>query len=127
MSGDIDVDCSGVVETGVPLEEMGRRVYRRLIEVASGVRSQSEDLGLGGEEIVPWQIEERSCERAERANHRHSALAKRRPSAASSATDIHRATEAVPARRRPDRAPPSQRRLIMARGSRRSPTSRLGR
>ncbi len=56
MSGDIDVDCSGVVETGVPLEEMGRRVYRRLIEVASGDRSQSEDLGLGGEEIVPWQI-----------------------------------------------------------------------
>jgi altronate hydrolase len=35
---------------------MGRRVYRRLIEVASGDRSQSEDLGLGGEEIVPWQI-----------------------------------------------------------------------
>jgi altronate hydrolase len=56
MSGDIDVDCSGVVEAGVPLEEMGRRVYRRLIEVASGDRSQSEDLGLGGEEIVPWQI-----------------------------------------------------------------------
>ena len=56
MSGDIDVDCSGVVETGVPLEEMGRRVYRRLIEVASGDRSQSEGLGLGGEEIVPWQI-----------------------------------------------------------------------
>jgi altronate hydrolase len=56
MSGDIDVDCSGVVETGVPLEEMGRRVYRRLIEVASVDRSQSEGLGLGGEEIVPWQI-----------------------------------------------------------------------
>jgi altronate hydrolase len=56
MSGDIDVDCSGVVETGVPLEEMGRRVYRRLIEVASGDRTQSEGLGLGGEEIVPWQI-----------------------------------------------------------------------
>ena len=56
MSGDIDVDCSGVVETGVPLRGDGRRVYRRLIEVASGDRSQSEDLGLGGEEIVPWQI-----------------------------------------------------------------------
>jgi altronate hydrolase len=56
MSGDIDVDCSGVVETGVPMEVMGQRVYRRLIEVASGDRSQSEGLGLGGEEIVPWQI-----------------------------------------------------------------------
>src|SRR3954465_4196349 len=56
MAGDIDLDCSGVIESGTPLEEMGRRVYRRLIEVASGDRSQSEGLGLGGEEIVPWQI-----------------------------------------------------------------------
>ena len=56
MSGDIDVDCSGVVEAGVPLEEMGQRVYRRLIEVASGDRSCSEVLGVGGEEFVPWQI-----------------------------------------------------------------------
>jgi altronate hydrolase len=56
MSGDIDVDCSGIVETGQPLAEVGEQVYRRLIEVASGDRSTSEALGLGGEEIVPWQI-----------------------------------------------------------------------
>jgi len=56
MTGDIDVDCSGVVEAGVPLLDMGRRVYQRLIDVASGERSKSEELGLGGEEMVPWQI-----------------------------------------------------------------------
>jgi altronate hydrolase len=56
MTDDIDVDCSGVVEAGVTVEEMGRRVYRSLIEVASGARSASEALGVGGEEIVPWQI-----------------------------------------------------------------------
>ena len=39
-----------------PLTEVGEEIYRTLIEVASGRRSQSEELGLGGEEIVPWQI-----------------------------------------------------------------------
>jgi altronate hydrolase len=56
MTGDIDVDCSGVVEAGVPLLDMGRQVYQALIDVASGERSKSEELGLGGEEMVPWQI-----------------------------------------------------------------------
>ncbi|MGV9714026.1 UxaA family hydrolase [Gordonia sp. NPDC003424] len=56
MAGDIDVDCSGVVESGVSVAEMGSRIYRTLIDVASGRRSASEELGVGGEEIVPWQI-----------------------------------------------------------------------
>jgi len=35
---------------------MGRQVYDLLLDVASGRRSRSEELGLGGEEFVPWQI-----------------------------------------------------------------------
>ncbi|GAA3391692.1 UxaA family hydrolase [Cryptosporangium minutisporangium] len=56
MSGDIDLDCSGVVESGRPLTEVGAEIYRRLIAVASGERSVSEQLGVGGEELVPWQV-----------------------------------------------------------------------
>ncbi|KAB1913183.1 UxaA family hydrolase [Micromonospora sp. AMSO31t] len=56
MAGDIDLDCSPVVEQGVSVDEMGRRVYDLLLDVASGRRSASEELGLGGEEIVPWQL-----------------------------------------------------------------------
>jgi altronate hydrolase len=56
MTGDIDVDCSGIVESDRPLAEVGDEIYRTLVEVASGRRSQSEALGLGGEEIVPWQL-----------------------------------------------------------------------
>jgi altronate hydrolase len=56
MSGDMDLDCSGVVEAGVRLEEMGRRVYDLLLDTASGHRTLSEELGLGGEEFVPWQL-----------------------------------------------------------------------
>ncbi|NYE00456.1 altronate dehydratase [Kineosphaera limosa] len=33
-----------------------REIYRELIAVASGKQSKSEELGLGAEEFVPWQI-----------------------------------------------------------------------
>lgn len=56
MADDIDLDCSDVVERDVPVAEMGRRVYDLLVEVASGRRTRSEQLGVGGEEFVPWQI-----------------------------------------------------------------------
>jgi len=56
MIGDIDIDCSGIVEADRPLLEVGEQVYRSLVEVASGRQSKSEELGLGGEEIVPWQL-----------------------------------------------------------------------
>ncbi|ACU95786.1 UxaA family hydrolase [Saccharomonospora viridis] len=56
MAGDMDVDCSPIVEHGVDVAEMGRRVYDHLLDVASGRKSLSERLGLGGEEMVPWQL-----------------------------------------------------------------------
>jgi altronate hydrolase len=56
MAGDVDVDCSPVIEAGLGLAEMGRRVYDALLDVASGRPSASESLGLGGEEMVPWQL-----------------------------------------------------------------------
>ena len=56
MAEDIDVDCGPVATGGVPLAEMGQRVLDELLEVASGRPSASEALGLGGEEMVPWQL-----------------------------------------------------------------------
>jgi len=56
MAGDMDLDCSSVVDEAVPLSDMGRQVYDLLLDVASGQRSLSEELGLGGEELVPWQL-----------------------------------------------------------------------
>jgi altronate hydrolase len=56
MSDDIDVDCGPVVTGGVSLAEMGSTVLDTLIDVASGRPSRSEELGVGGEEMVPWQL-----------------------------------------------------------------------
>lgn len=56
MAGDIDLDFSGVLGGEVTLAETGPAVYDLLLDVAGGQRSLSEELGLGGEERVPWQI-----------------------------------------------------------------------
>jgi altronate hydrolase len=56
MAGDVDLDCSPIIEQGVSLDDMGRQVYDLLLDVASGRQSVSEELGLGGEEMVPWQL-----------------------------------------------------------------------
>ena len=56
MAGDIDLDCSPVADGGRTLIDMGRLVYDLLLDTASGRRTASEQLGLGGEELVPWQL-----------------------------------------------------------------------
>jgi altronate hydrolase len=56
MADDIDVDCGPVVDAGTSLDEMGAVVLEALLAVASGRPSASESLGLGDEEMVPWQI-----------------------------------------------------------------------
>ena len=56
MSEDMDLDCGAVADGGVSVEEMGRRVHELVVEVASGRRTVSEELGAGAEEFVPWQV-----------------------------------------------------------------------
>ncbi len=56
MEGDIDIDCGGVAAGEVSIEAKGAEILDYLLEVASGRRSKSEELGYGGVEFVPWQI-----------------------------------------------------------------------
>jgi altronate hydrolase/galactarate dehydratase len=56
MSEDMDVNCGDIIDEGVSVEEKGREIFELMIEVASGKRSKSEELGFGGAEFVPWQI-----------------------------------------------------------------------
>jgi altronate hydrolase len=56
MDEDMDVNCGVVLDEGVAIDELGRRIFQRILEVASGSPSKSEALGLGDEEFVPWQI-----------------------------------------------------------------------
>lgn len=56
LSEDMDINAGTVVSDGDSVEQVGRRIYARLLEVASGSATLSESHGLGDNEFVPWQI-----------------------------------------------------------------------
>ena len=56
MEDDIDLDCGSVLSGEVSIEEMGERIFERLVALASGEPSASERLGFGDLEFVPWQV-----------------------------------------------------------------------
>jgi altronate hydrolase len=45
-----------VVLEGVSVAELGEQIFERILEVASGEPTKSEELGFGDEEFIPWQI-----------------------------------------------------------------------
>jgi altronate hydrolase/galactarate dehydratase len=55
MQGDMDVNCGDILD-GVSIEAKGREILEKIIAVASGEQTLSEQLGFGGAEFVPWQI-----------------------------------------------------------------------
>lgn len=53
MNDDMDLDA-GVILRGVPVEDVGRALFEKVIAVASGERTKSELHGMGDEEFTPW-------------------------------------------------------------------------
>ena len=56
MPEDIDINCGEIVDGGVGVQEMGNRIFARILETASGRQTVSEELELGQDEFVPWQL-----------------------------------------------------------------------
>jgi arabinonate dehydratase len=56
MEEDMDVNCGTILDGEVTLEQMGQQIFELFLEVASGRRTKSEQLGLGNHEFTPWQI-----------------------------------------------------------------------
>lgn len=56
MRDDMDVDCGPVLEGARDVQDMGREIYQRVLAIASGERSKSEELGYGDCEFNPWKI-----------------------------------------------------------------------
>ncbi|HWC24212.1 MAG TPA: altronate dehydratase family protein [Flexivirga sp.] len=56
MPEDIDINCGTIVDGTQTLDEAGDGVFEKILEVASGTRTVSEELDLGQEEFVPWQL-----------------------------------------------------------------------
>jgi altronate hydrolase len=55
MLDDMDINCGDVLD-GVSIEAKGNEIFEKILAVASGERSKSEQLGYGDAEFVPWQI-----------------------------------------------------------------------
>ena len=56
MEEDMDVDCGAIVEGEISVGELGERIFELILEVASGRKTASEELGFGDEEFAPWQL-----------------------------------------------------------------------
>ncbi len=55
MIDDMDINCGDVLD-GVSIEHKGQEIFDKILTVASGARSKSEELGYGEAEFTPWQI-----------------------------------------------------------------------
>jgi altronate hydrolase len=56
MKDDIDIDCGTIATGETSIEQKGEEILDYLLEVASGRKSRSEQLGYGGAEFIPWHI-----------------------------------------------------------------------
>jgi altronate hydrolase len=53
---DMDINCGEIIDGTATIEEMGERIFRLMLDCASGKKSKSELHGYGQNEFVPWQL-----------------------------------------------------------------------
>ncbi len=56
MEEDMDINAGTILDGTETVEQVGRRIFERIVAVASGERTKSELAGLGDEEFAPWQM-----------------------------------------------------------------------
>jgi len=56
MAGDMDLNCGRIADGTAELSQVGDEIFELIIAVASGRQTVSEELGIGQEEFVPWQL-----------------------------------------------------------------------
>jgi altronate dehydratase len=56
MRDDMDVNAGTILDGRETVEQVGRRIFERIIAVAGGEQSKSEAAGIGDEEFAPWML-----------------------------------------------------------------------
>ncbi|UCF92657.1 MAG: altronate dehydratase [Desulfobacterales bacterium] len=56
LQDDMDINCGVAIDGQTTVEELGERIFRFILETASGKQTKSEAHGMGDCEFVPWQI-----------------------------------------------------------------------
>ena len=56
MTDDMDINCGEIVDGTETVQGVGEKIFKMILDTASGKRSKSEELGYGDDEFVPWVI-----------------------------------------------------------------------
>jgi altronate hydrolase len=56
QADDIDLNCGTVIDGTESVDEVGERIFRLMLDAASGRATKSEQHGYGQNEFVPWQL-----------------------------------------------------------------------
>lgn len=56
MEDDMDLNAGTILDGTETVEEVGRRIFEKIIAVASGEKTKSELAGIGDEEFAPWLL-----------------------------------------------------------------------
>ncbi len=56
MEEDMDVNAGTILDGNETVEQVGQRIYDKIISVASGEKTKSELAGMGDEEFAPWML-----------------------------------------------------------------------
>jgi galactarate dehydratase len=56
MEDDMDLNCGGIITGEETIEQSGQRIFDKIVSVASGERTLSEQYDYGNNEFVPWQV-----------------------------------------------------------------------
>jgi altronate hydrolase len=56
MPDDMDLNAGRIVDGTATIAEVGAEIFEKIIRVASGEQTVSEELGVGQEEFIPWQF-----------------------------------------------------------------------
>jgi altronate hydrolase len=53
---DIDLNCGEIADGNASIDELGGKLFRLMLDTASGAKSKSERHGYGQSEFVPWYL-----------------------------------------------------------------------
>lgn len=56
MEEDMDINAGTILDGTETVEQVGGRIFEKLVAVAGGERTKSELAGVGDEEFAPWQL-----------------------------------------------------------------------
>ena len=56
MAEDMDLNAGRIVDGTATLAEVGEEIFAKILAVASGEQTVSEELDLGQDEFIPWQL-----------------------------------------------------------------------